>query len=100
MVWGFCINNLAHTFAPPHPSFCQKRLLIDKKLWNNEGKTETADVSRTGYDFSLVKVCIKKGITDINDLVAILTLRPRGAFQGSGKDEQYIMRTIGNALYK
>lgn len=71
-----------------------------KKLWNNEGKTEIKDVSRTGYDFSLVKECIRRGITDINDLSAILALRPEGAYQKSSKNGDYIRRTIGNALYK
>lgn len=70
-----------------------------KQLWNNQGKDETADVSRSGYDFSLTRLCIKKGITDINDLAAILTLRPLGAVRKSGKGEKYVLRTIGKALY-
>jgi predicted DNA-binding protein len=69
-------------------------------LWNNEGKKETSDDSRSGYDFTLVKECIKQGITDINDLIAILSLRPEGAFQKSGKNKEYIKRTVGNAIYK
>jgi len=69
-----------------------------QKLWNNEGKTETADVSRSGYDFSLAKTCIKKGITDINDLVSILALRPEGAYQKSGKGDRYLRLTIANAI--
>ena len=69
-----------------------------QKLWNNEGKIETADVSRTGYDFSLARECIKRGITDINDLVSILALRPEGAYQKSGKGDKYLRLTIANAI--
>lgn len=71
-----------------------------QNLWNNRGKIVTLDISRSGYDFTLIKECIKKGITDINELSAILALRPEGAVQKSGKNEQYIKRTIGNALFK
>lgn len=85
------------------PSNFKQLLESDKliqQLWNNEGKTESADVSRSGYDFSLTKECIKKGITDIADLIAVLALRPEGAYRKSGKNEQYIRRTIGNAIFK
>ena len=69
-------------------------------LWNNKGKGAIGDISSTGYDFSLAKECIQRGITDINDLFAILALRPEGAFQKSGKNEHYIRRTIGNAVFR
>jgi len=71
-----------------------------QKLWNNEGKGGSSDLSRSGYDFSLAKECIRNGITDINDLTAILMIRPEGAVRKSGKNELYVRRTIGNALYK
>lgn len=77
-----------------------KRESYIKKLWNNKGKTGAADLSRSGYDFSIARECIKQGITDINKLITILALRPEGAFQKSGKGEQYLKRTVGKAIYR
>ena len=77
-----------------------ERDLLIRKLWNNEGKLKTLDGSRSGYDFSLVKACLKKGITDIKALSAIIILRPEGAFQKSGKNLSYVKRTIANAIMK
>ena len=74
--------------------------LYIQRLWNNEGKSELTDTSRTGYDYSLIIACIERGITDIKYLFAILVLRPEGAFMKSGKNEQYIRRTIANAIFK
>ena len=68
-----------------------------RRLWNGAGKTG-GDTSNTGYDFSLMKKCINRGITDISDLKAILALRPNGAVRMSGKGIQYIMLTIANAI--
>ncbi len=68
-----------------------------QKIWDGTGKTQ-GDVSNSGYDFSLVKLCLKNHITDINDLSTILALRPNGAFQKSGKDETYIKRTVSKAI--
>jgi len=68
-----------------------------KKLWDGVGKTE-GDMSNSGYDFSLIKKCLKKNISDINDLAAILALRPKGAIRMSGKGDYYIRLTIANAL--
>jgi hypothetical protein len=68
-----------------------------KELWEGTGKTD-GDTSNSGYDFSLIKKCIKEGVTDINDLAAILALRPKGAVQMSGKGNQYIRLTIANAI--
>jgi len=73
---------------------------VIQKLWNNEGKTETSDTSRSGYDYSITKAAMKKGITNIDTLSAILALRPEGACQKSGKGEHYIRRTIANAIIK
>jgi hypothetical protein len=70
---------------------------LAKDLWNGEGKTK-GDTTRSGYDFSLIQVCLKHGITDLNDLYAILALRPDGAVKGSGKGEKYLRNTIANAI--
>ena len=66
-------------------------------LWNGEGKT-SGDTSRSGYDYSLIRRCLKQGITDLNDLYAILALRPDGSVQAAGKGEQYVRNTIANAI--
>ena len=68
-----------------------------RNLWEGTGKTK-GDVSRTGYEFSLVKRCLIKGVTDIADLHAILALRPNGSIQAGSKGEQYIKITIANAI--
>ncbi len=68
-----------------------------RQLWQGTGKTG-GDTSNTGYDFSLIKKCINRGITDINHLTTILALRPSGAVRMSGKGMQYIKLTIANAI--
>jgi hypothetical protein len=68
-----------------------------KDLWEGTGKTE-GDTSESGYDFSLMRQCLKNGITDICDLRSILELRPNGSVQQSGKGDQYIKATIANAI--
>lgn len=68
-----------------------------RNLWEGIGKTD-GDISNSGYDFSLIRYCLKKGITDINELATILAKRPNGAFLKSGKDMVYIKRTISNAI--
>lgn len=68
-----------------------------RELWAGTGKTE-GDQSRTGYDFALLKECIKLGITDVHELATILILRPAGAVQASGKGSQYVKKTILSAL--
>lgn len=68
-------------------------------LWRGQGKSESSDTSRSGFDFSLVKYLLRTGmVTDINDLSAILSKRPNGAVQGSGKGESYLRNTIANAI--
>lgn len=66
-------------------------------LWNGTGKTD-GDLSSSGYDFSIVKYCLKKGITDVSDLASILAKRPNGAFQKRNKGRDYIKRTISKAI--
>jgi hypothetical protein len=55
-------------------------------------------IPRTGYDFSLVKECMQKGITDVVVLATFLKLRPEGAVQKSGKGDSYMRLTIANAI--
>lgn len=67
------------------------------ELWDGNGKTD-GDLSSSGYDFSIIKYCIKKGITDVGDLATILANRPEGAFQKRNKGSDYIKRTISKAI--
>jgi len=71
-----------------------------KQLWEGKGKPQDSDTSRTGYDYSLVKRLLRTGVKNLDDLATVLALRPEGAVKQSGKDERYILRTIGNALLK
>lgn len=68
-----------------------------RDLWSGTGKTE-GDLSSSGYDFSIIKYCLKKGITDVSDLASILAKRPDGAFQKRNKGRDYIKRTISKAI--
>ena len=70
------------------------------KLWAGKGKPEETDRSRTGFDYSLVRRLLYMGHRNIDELGAVLALRPEGAVKKSGKDEQYIRRTIANALIR
>ena len=70
-----------------------------RNLWQGTGKTE-GDISSSGYDFSIVRYCLKKGITDVVDLATILYLRPHGCVKAGRKGEQYIKHTIANAIRK
>lgn len=78
-----------------------KRLLSSdntlRMLWDGVGKSD-GDLTHSGYDFSLVKECMQKGITDIVELATILKLRPEGAVQQSGKGDSYVRLTIANAI--
>ena len=74
-----------------------KKNKLVNNLWEGTGKTE-GDLSNSGYDFSLIRFCIKEGITDINDLASILARRPKGAYLSSGKGESYIKQTISSAV--
>lgn len=71
-----------------------------RALWVGEGKPDTADVSRSGYDFSLACHLFSLGYRNVDELATVLALRPGGAFQQSGKGEFYLRRTIANALMK
>ena len=82
------------------PAAFEELLAADQKvreLWEGVGKIE-GDLSCSGFDFSLVKYCLGKGITDIRDLTAILALRPKGGVRASGKGEHYIRWTIAAAI--
>ena len=70
------------------------------QLWNAKGKPANRDTTRTGYDYSLIKRLLWRGYKDLDDLATVLALRPEGAVRKSGKGDQYIRRTIANALLK
>lgn len=61
------------------------------------GKT-TGDLSRTGYDYSLLRECLARGITDVRELAAVLALRPGGSVKDGSKGEQYIRATIAKVI--
>ena len=70
---------------------------LASNLWEGKGKTE-GDTSNSGYDFSLIILCMKEGILDLNELASILVCRPNGAYRASGKGESYIKQTISSAV--
>ena len=70
---------------------------ILRSLWNGLGKS-TGDVSKSGYDFSVIRYALKRGITDIADLSTILAHRPDGCVRAGGKGDKYIRTTIANAI--
>lgn len=69
-----------------------------QELWDGIGKPTNSDLSRSGYDFSVMRRLIVNGVRDVDDLATILANRPDGAVRNSGKGEDYIRRTIANAL--
>lgn len=79
--------------------------LVDKDaelrhLWAGSGKPDGTDTSRTGFDYSIAKRLLRLGYRNLDDIATILALRPNGAVREHGKSEQYILRTIANALIK
>ncbi|MBW2067113.1 MAG: hypothetical protein JRJ03_19570 [Deltaproteobacteria bacterium] len=68
-----------------------------RNLWLGKGK-ETGDLTRSGYDYSLLRECLARGITDVRELAAILALRPGGSVRDGPKGEQYIRVTIAKAV--
>jgi hypothetical protein len=73
---------------------------ILRNLWDGTGKPEGTDQSRSGFDYSITRRLLRQGFRNIDDLATILTLRPDGAVQGSKKNQEYVRRTISNALNK
>ncbi|MCK4670759.1 MAG: hypothetical protein KAT43_06160 [Nanoarchaeota archaeon] len=68
-----------------------------RALWEGRGKTN-GDLSKTGYEFSLVRKLLRLGVTDVKDLAAILANRPGGSVIERGKGSQYITATIAGAI--
>ena len=68
-----------------------------KNLRLGQGKRR-GDFSRTGYEYSLLRECLARGITDVRALAAILALRPGGSVKNGHKGEQYIRVTIAKAV--
>jgi len=71
-----------------------------KQLWDGEGKQDGYDQSASGYDFSLVKRLFELGFRNLDEIASIVANRPSGSVQKSGKSEEYVRRTIANALMK
>jgi len=83
------------------PQMFQSLIARDEKLkalYQGNGKPANADTSSSGYDFSLVRRLLSLGYRNIDDLATVLAARPEGAVRKGGRDEQYIRRTIANAL--
>ena len=55
-------------------------------------------MSRSGYDYSLVRECLSRGITDVKELAVILALRPAVPVRQGDKGEQYIRTTVAKAV--
>lgn len=70
-----------------------------QNLWHGRGKTN-GDASNSGYDFSLTRRLLSLGYRNIDDLATVLAARPEGAVKQGGRGEDYIRRTIANALLK
>jgi hypothetical protein len=84
------------------PDWFQHMLRHDErtlKLWQGKEKLK-GDRTRSGYDFSLTKRLLTAGHRDVDDLATILAKRPEGAAQNGGKGDDYIKRTIANALLR
>lgn len=84
------------------PRVAQTLLDRDRRLrdlWNGEGKT-AGDISRCGYDFSLVRRFMVLGYRDIDGLATILATRPDGAVRQTNRGEDYIRLTLANAIRK
>jgi hypothetical protein len=64
-----------------------------RELWRGEGKT-VGDVTSSGYDYSLVRLLVRRGHADPSELGTILSLRPGS----SAKELEYVARTVSNAL--
>lgn len=85
------------------PSSFQMLLEKDRRLeelYAGQGKIDGSDVSGSGYDYSLVRRMLQLGYTDVQEIASVLAVRPNGSVQNSGKGEEYIRRTIANALIK
>lgn len=73
---------------------------LDRRLndyWHNRGKL-SGDTSCSGYDFAVVRRLKTLGVGDIDVLATAIVIRPLGAVRQSGKGEDYVRRTIANAL--
>ena len=68
------------------------------RLWRGEGKSVHTDTTRSGYDYAIVRRLLADGVTDLGEIATVLALRPDGVVRERGKGEDYIKRTIANAL--
>jgi len=82
------------------PRWFEMLIADDKRihdLWWGRGKAK-GDISASGYDHTLTRTLMGRGHKNLDDLATILAKRPLGSVQKSGKDQQYIQRTIANVL--
>ncbi|MDA2935401.1 hypothetical protein MYX82_13845 [Acidobacteria bacterium AH-259-D05] len=98
-----CLGSLVLNTGSKLPDWFQKLLERDRdlrELWSGKGKPQNTDRTRSGFDYSVVRRLLWLGYKNIDELGTVLALRPEGGVKKSGKGEQYITRTIGNALLK
>jgi hypothetical protein len=69
-----------------------------KQFWSGNGKASGTDQSHTGFDYSIARRLLFLGYRNLDDIATVIAVRPDGAVKRSGKGEQYIRRTIANAL--
>lgn len=94
------LGSFALHVASDLPRWFMELLRTDSRigsLWSGTGKPG-GDVSRSGYDYSLVLRLLHFGYKNLDELATIVALRPEGSVQKSGKSEAYVTRTIASAL--
>lgn len=82
------------------PELFLNLLRNDKRLedlWHGRGKAN-GDASRSGYDFSVARRLMALGYRNLDDLATVLANRPEGSVRKGQRGEDYIRRTIANAL--
>jgi hypothetical protein len=82
------------------PDWFQGLLARDHRiraLWEGRDK-RGGDLSKSGYDMSLICQLLRRGHTDVSDLGSVLLARPDGAARTRRDPEAYVRRTIGKAL--
>lgn len=94
------VNGQLPEKLPPWFSDLLEKDIRVRNAWSGIGKRDGADNSGSGYDFYLVSLLLEKGYRNLDDLVAVLVLRPEGSFRKSSKGLDYVVRTVGSAITK
>ncbi|MEM2445886.1 MAG: hypothetical protein QW734_04450 [Candidatus Bathyarchaeia archaeon] len=68
-----------------------------KALFEGKGKNY-GDTTRSGIDMTLLGIAINAGITDPNELAAIIALRPNAKVKEHPRPEAYLKKTVSKAL--